>query len=43
MRQDTEDFFNMGTVVVALKHIGTMVLLREMWKMSVRISGQHIL
>lgn len=36
MRQKTIDFLGTGIMVVVLKHVGTMALLMEMLKMSVK-------
>ena len=39
LRQDTGDFLGTGIMVVVLRHDGTVTLLREMLKMSVRSSA----
>jgi len=38
LKQEGDDFFGTGMMVVTLKHEGTTAWLREMLKMSVRTS-----
>jgi len=38
----TGDFFGSGMIIVALKHSGMMALLREILKISVRISVSEL-